>query len=470
VYTLGVVLYELLTGHLPQNLRDLMVHEAVRAIRDDDPTPAGSVDRSLRGDVETILSKALEKDKTRRYQSAGELAEDIRRSLRQQPIAARPASVLYRMGKFTKRNKAIVAGVSIAFMASLLTAALAVRQAITAERARQVEQHLRADAESARDEAEAAGNFLAEMLGAADPEVMGWDVRVVDVLGHATGVIDERFPDRPSVRSRLHRNIGITYRRLGLLDKAETQLLAARRDAALAYDDDHPAMLQALRSLAVLYDRQHRFDESLPMHQQILAIQRRTLGPEHRDTLGSACNVGLTLYDLARYDEAARVLEPTLNAMRETLGVADRFTINAIHGIGAVRLAQGQFDDAQPAFEEALHAAATAFGPNDARVISALISLAEVNLARNQPEHALTQVDDALQRARTTLLPEHWRIGELFHLRGVCLLELQRLTDAESALRNALTIYVATFGEDGDRTRKVTADLARLEGLRAERD
>ncbi len=147
VYSLGVILYELLAGRLPHEVRHLAVIEAVRVIREDDPTPAGSLDRSLRGDLETILARALEKDKLRRYQSAADLALDIRRHLDEQPIAARPASALYRLRKFARRNKAIVAGVTIAFAAMALGAAFATRMAIVAERARVDERRLRGVAE-----------------------------------------------------------------------------------------------------------------------------------------------------------------------------------------------------------------------------------------------------------------------------------------------------------------------------------
>jgi WD40 repeat protein len=147
VYSLGVILYELLTGRLPHDVRRLLVHEAVRAIREDDPTPAGSIVRTLRGDLETILGKALEKDKQRRYQSAADLAADIRRYLSEQPIAARPASAMYRLRKFARRNKAIVSGVAIAFLALAVGTAVSTRQAIIAERARAEEHRLRGEAE-----------------------------------------------------------------------------------------------------------------------------------------------------------------------------------------------------------------------------------------------------------------------------------------------------------------------------------
>lgn len=154
VYSLGVILYELLTGRLPQHVRTMMFHEAVRAIREEDPTPAGSIDRSLRGDVETILSKALEKDKVRRYQSAGELAADIRRHLDEQPISARPASARYRLLKFARRNKPVATGIAVAFAALLIATVFSTRQAIVTELARQQEREQRLIADERAEEAQ----------------------------------------------------------------------------------------------------------------------------------------------------------------------------------------------------------------------------------------------------------------------------------------------------------------------------
>jgi len=119
VYALGVVLYELLAGQLPYDLDRKMIHEAVRIIREDDPAPLSSINRTLRGDVDTIVAKALAKEKHRRYASAEALASDIRRYLHDEPIAARPPSTWYQLRKFARRNRALVSGVSAAFIVLL---------------------------------------------------------------------------------------------------------------------------------------------------------------------------------------------------------------------------------------------------------------------------------------------------------------------------------------------------------------
>src|ERR1043165_3724018 len=116
VYALGVVLFELLSGRLPYSLEAKMIHAGARVIREEDPTRLSSIDRSLRGDVETIVGHALEKDKTRRYQAASALAADIRRYLSDETIAARPASTWYQLRKFSRRNRALVGGVGASFV------------------------------------------------------------------------------------------------------------------------------------------------------------------------------------------------------------------------------------------------------------------------------------------------------------------------------------------------------------------
>ena len=162
VYALGVILYELLSGRRPYDLSAKMIHEAARVIRETDPVPISSIDRVFRGDVENIVEKALEKDKTRRYASAAELAVDIQRHLRDEPIVARPASTIYQLRKFARRNKVVVLSASavfVALVAGLIASRLQAVRAIAAEnlareRLVEVDQAL-GQVEAKRKEAEA---------------------------------------------------------------------------------------------------------------------------------------------------------------------------------------------------------------------------------------------------------------------------------------------------------------------------
>ena len=158
VYALGVIGYELLAGRLPYELKDQLVYEAVRIIRDEEPTRLSAVDRTLRGDVETIVGRALAKEKQHRYASAAELSADIRRFLNDEPIAARPPSTWYQLRKFARRNKALVGGVVLVFLVLTGGIAATARQAVRARRAEHVAREQQARAQRRFDDVRALAN------------------------------------------------------------------------------------------------------------------------------------------------------------------------------------------------------------------------------------------------------------------------------------------------------------------------
>ena len=190
VYSLGVILYELLVDRMPYRLDELPLPEVVRVIREVEPSRLGSVNRQFRGEIETIVGKALEKDQSRRYSSAGELGEDIRRHLASEPIRARPTSALYRASRFVSRNKGLVAGTAVVFAAmvaativSLLSARDAKENARLARR--QAYQARMAAAVAALTQHDVAG--AARHLEQAPHELRGWEWR------HLRSRLDDRF-------------------------------------------------------------------------------------------------------------------------------------------------------------------------------------------------------------------------------------------------------------------------------------
>ncbi len=175
VYSLGVIAHELLSGRLPYDLRGKSLHEAVRIIREQEPERLGRIDRTLSGDVETIVAKALEKDSEWRYHSAHDLASDIRRYLGDEPIAARAPSLAYRLGKFARRNKAVVASLAAIIVALVAATAVSLVFAVRAESARR-------QAVEERDLSDAARrSAIAERLLDSQPTV---------ALAHAIGSLE----------------------------------------------------------------------------------------------------------------------------------------------------------------------------------------------------------------------------------------------------------------------------------------
>ncbi len=251
VYALGVVLYELLCEQLPYDVRRAAVHEAARVIRESAPARPSTVSRTVRGDVETITLKAMEKDRDRRYHSAHELASDIRRYLRDEPIVARPPSMLYQLRKFARRNRAAVSGG--AGVVVVLAAGAVVSGLLAAGQAR-----ARREADRQAAVARAVSDFLVETLRSPDPNRLRPDVTVAQVLLDGRAAIDERFADQPAVRLAVHETYARVLRALGLHRPAEEHWRAALEVARLELPADDARRTGLLLGLgAVLLDRGH---------------------------------------------------------------------------------------------------------------------------------------------------------------------------------------------------------------------
>ncbi|MGA7929094.1 MAG: protein kinase, partial [Candidatus Sulfotelmatobacter sp.] len=224
VYALGVILYELLAGKLPYEV-SRHVYEVVKTIQQVDPKPLSSANREYRGDIETIVAKALEKDKARRYGSAAEFAADIRRYLEDRPITAKPASTGYQLRKFARRNKVLVAGIGAVLLTLVVGVVVSTWQAVRARRA-----ELHAQAETAN--AQAVVDFLQnDLLAQASADKQAGpktkpdpDLKVRTALDRAAERVGDRFEKQPEVEAAIRFTIGQTYTDLGLYPEARKQL------------------------------------------------------------------------------------------------------------------------------------------------------------------------------------------------------------------------------------------------------
>jgi non-specific serine/threonine protein kinase/serine/threonine-protein kinase len=333
VYALGVVLYELLCMSLPYEVRDLSIFEAVRRIREDPPARPSTRLRTLRGDVETIVLKTLEKDRSRRYQSADELCRDIDRYLSGQPISARPPSFAYQLRTFARRNKALVVGVATVFLvllAGVITSStLYVRARHEAETARTINAFFNKMLASV-DPAQlniATGFREYEELTPVTTKGVARDVSVAEMMRWATERIETAFAGKPELEALVRETIGTTFFNLGLFEDARSQLeisLAIRTDRL---GRDHPATLRSLVQLGNLL----RMADEPARAEQVLrpALEglRRTVGAEHRDTLCCASVLAASLCLQGKPGEGDRLFEETLATQRRVLGPEDRLTL-----------------------------------------------------------------------------------------------------------------------------------------------
>lgn len=218
VYALGVIAYELLAGKLPYEVGRKMLHEAARIIQEEDPQPLSVIRRTFRGDVETIVGKAMEKDRTRRYESAAEMAADIRRYLADQPIVARPPSAGYQLRKFAKRNKGLVSGIAGAFVVLIVASIVSTVLAIQATRARSAEAAQRERAEQNLSAAiGAVDKYLTSVSESSELKAAGLQALRRKLLGTAKDFYADFVSQRTDDLNIL-REYATAYQRLGLID------------------------------------------------------------------------------------------------------------------------------------------------------------------------------------------------------------------------------------------------------------
>lgn len=481
VYSLGVLFYELMTGRTPfdrDRLRDSSIIELVRIIREEIPDrPSTSLSKisskrrstahrplvrteQLRGDLDWIALKALEKDRARRYASPQTLADDLSRYLANEPVLAGSPSRLYRTLKFAQRNRTAVAGgllVLVALTFGYITTGLERDRAVEAEieaseaaaraiAALDAERLARLETENALIEADAASDFLSDLLGSADPEEGNWDVRVVDVLQRADQEISSTFHDRPRIEIRLRRTLGITYRRLGMLPQAVSNLERAAAVAREMRVMDQPEFLNLLGSLAAAYDEQRRFDLSEPLHREVLELNTLVNGPDARSTLGAQCNFGLFLYDLQRYEEAEVQLRKTLAGMEQHLAENDVFLMNCMQGLGTTLMDLGRIDEAREIFAETLRRADSIGSGADVLRVTAFGNLAQAEHKAKRYESSLEWFARSLEAIDRTYPARHWRRGHMLAARAVVKHDSGDTSAALSDAELALEIYFESFG------------------------
>ncbi|GJM19577.1 MAG: hypothetical protein DHS20C14_17900 [Phycisphaeraceae bacterium] len=461
VYTLGVVMYQLLSGKLPVDVDDAPLLEALHRVREEAPTRLGALDTRWRGDVETIVGRALAKEPERRYSSAAELAEDIRRHLTDQPINARPPTATYHLRKFARRNRALVAAVCI--VALTVLAALGVVSYALGEAVRQrgiaEEQRAEADAQTliaqeheaeAQKQAEITGEVSRfmhlDLLAAIVPGKGGADVTVREVVDTATQVVDESFADRPEIAGAVHTSIGNIYNVIGEYDASERELKRGVEQLEASLGRGHELSVFARQDLGDLYTTTGRFDEAREHIEGALANAEAAFGPTNERTLAVVLTLSNLERELGRYNEAVAALERIRAAVPDPIPADHSLAISSRNGLAGVYFETRRFEEALPYYEEMLEHRVETLGEDHPLTLTAMNNVAAAY-------EGLGRYDEAEPIFRRILAGEEAQLGVghpdtlvTKHNLAFLLESMGRLEEAEPIYRETLEACREVFG------------------------
>ncbi|MFN0151454.1 MAG: tetratricopeptide repeat protein [bacterium] len=459
VYSLGVILYRLLAGVPPYRVRADALLEAVRIIREETPRKAGAIAPLLRGDIETIIAKALEKDPERRYQSVAALADDIRRYLTDQPILARPASATYQIRKLAARHRA--AAVLLATLFAVL-----VVSTITMSVLYEGQRRERAKAIAEAEKAEAVNGFLREMLAAVDPKsALGREVTVREVVDVAAGRIDRELAAQPDVQAALRATMGSTYLSLGEYDAAEPLLVDALHVQRRLHGPAAPAVAATSADLQDLYSRQgdHAAAESLARAH--LAEVTAESGPASLALASALTSVASALiyrsgYSAEGHAEAESLLLKSI-AIRDRLGVTKDVVYAAtLESLGNVQNASGKGAEGEASLTRALAIRRAVLSDDHPDIATNLHNIGTMYRQRGENARAEAFFVEALSKRRKVLGDRHTSVGTTLNSLAFVRTAQGKYSEAESTYREVIALYVETFGDGHANVARAKGNLA----------
>ncbi|MCH2135753.1 MAG: tetratricopeptide repeat protein [Phycisphaerales bacterium] len=409
VYALGVVLHELLAGQVPYDVGAAAIHEAVRIIQEEAPTRLSSINRQLKGDLEVITGKALEKERDRRYQSAAALGADIGHWLDDEPINARPPSALDHLLRFARRHTAAAVAICVIVITLVVAITLTTLSATEAMRQRTIALEAQADQTRQREAAEQVKDFLKDMIANIDPARSGRMAAagMSDMLEEASARIDGEFAQQPLLQAELRSALGETWTGLGMYDQALTEFQAAHDIHQRVLGKGDYSTLQSMGDLG-------RAMRRLGSHEQAAAIFERQINgfaqrdaPDSPDLLKARVDLAKVFIDQVRYGDAQALLTAVTNSKAVRDAPASSVGVDAKISMGELQSQQGVLSDAERWLSAAL-ADLDVLSPADPTIRQyVLYNLAIVKARQDLTEEAVSMLQTLLDEQESFLGPDH---------------------------------------------------------------
>jgi serine/threonine protein kinase len=503
IYSLGVLLYELLTGRTPFETEELLqagLDEIRRCIREVEPpkpstrlstlgsealattahhrcTEPPKLIHLVRGDLDWIVMRCLEKNRSRRYATANGLARDLERHLHDEPVSARPPSALYRVQKLVRRNKLAVGAASA--IAAALVIGLAVsswmysREKIARERAVTAEQaqvRLRQQAEADRKKAETESSksrqvaqFLKDMLSGVGPSVaLGRDATLLrEILDKTAERVGKDLKDQPEVEAELRQVIGNVQRALGEYDKAEAMLRESLAIRRRIFGEEHLSVADSLLALGGFLDERGRFPEADAAGRECLAIRTKLLGPESAGVADVLYGMATSLINRSDFVGAEPLALQTLAMRRKLLGGERPEVADALENVGLCLVMRGDSAGGEARIREAIAIYRRVYGEGHPRTAGILMTLGMTLLLKGDLNAAEPLLREALatQRKLTGSDNPNPEMVTSLTILAACLSKRGDYGAAEPLWRKALALQRERLGD------KHPGTIVALDGL-----
>lgn len=438
VYALGVVLFRLLANKLPYNFDTLSFYQAAKLVEVSNPTRLSAINTKLRGDLDTILTKALERDPSRRYASVHDLRDDLDRYLDNKPIHARRASAWHHARQFVRRHKGFSFGLAAAVLTligGLIATSIALSSAVKSEQL----------AVEKSEISEAITSFLLQdLLNQADTRATtNRNITVVQALDQAAAKIDERFNDKPLVEAQIQRVIGRTYTSLAQFEKARPHLERALDIYADLLPQDDPEILLTMEELGALLIKSGGYEEALELHETLLERLTITLGEDANPTLRVENNLALLYSFIGQYEKAKTLHEKLIISRGKVHGKNDPDTLQSMHNLGLVFLYMGEPEQAMTLYEQIVPQYSEMLGQDHERTLLSMNNLAGAYRDVGQTQRAKELYLKVSESQMRTLGPLHPATLRTLANIGSCLFEedpIQALVYTQRAYEGRLQV------------------------------